>query len=199
MKINLKNIRKDKGYQLCKLRAYKHNFIAQDWDKVGYMSMEVGKELEKLYTDETYAIGLHRCPLTNINPIFNEGIINNSIMHEELPNLEYTVSMISDLAVMHASLKSTYDYKGAKGAFIIKIPKSYIDKEDGDIKPIYYQKENGFVYLLPEFIYGYIPCEESSIKEFILNPNYRDVHTYSNEGYIYDSSVSDKITKISRK
>ena len=56
--------------------------IAKNYDNYGYMKEELGEELENLFNDEDYVIGLHRTGETPIDDeilksIFNKGLINN--------------------------------------------------------------------------------------------------------------------------
>ena len=56
--------------------------LAKQYDEYGYMSEELGRELDSLFEDKDYVVGIHRTGYSNmdektINNIFNKGLINN--------------------------------------------------------------------------------------------------------------------------
>ena len=174
--------------------------IAKEYDDYGYMSKKIGKDLEKQFESDEYIIGIHRTGYTPmnskiINQVFNEGLINNGHAMsggvKQSVNIEDTVTLFSKFFVCYGQIKSTPDYKNSQGCFIIKIPKSYLGKKEGEIKPIYYLKQ-GYPMLLPEFIYGYVWVNEGGfVKSMVKNPNYSDYHIYNDEELLYDSSVNN--------
>lgn len=212
--------RNDQGYKLIKnfplltlnskIRFQKK--YAKDYDKVGYISESLGNELATLFNDD-YEIGIHRTGYSIVNneylaDVFTNGLINNGdamqgVMRsnpDESMNIEKTVSFMSNIMLLVWQLKIAYSYKASQGSFIIKIPKSYLGEKDGEIKPIYF-KENEYVRrLLPEFIYGYIPCDgKGNVGEIIKNPNYKDVHDYENDGLLYEQEALYKLSDQRRK
>lgn len=172
--------------------------LAKRVDEYGYMSEELGQELDNLFKDDNYIIGIHRTGFNNmndsmINEIFNNGLINNGHIQQGgmdgSQSIEKTVSLFYDFTLMNMQLKQAFGYKNSEGCMIIKIPKSYLGKADGDIKPIYYKDDKG-VRLLPEFIYGYIPVEKDGILgDLIHNSNYKDIHNLNNTNLLYEESA----------
>lgn len=56
--------------------------LSKDYDNYCYMNEELGEELDSLFLDDSYIVGIHRTGYTNmddktINKIFVEGLINN--------------------------------------------------------------------------------------------------------------------------
>ena len=171
------------------------NNLSLQHDNYGYMSEELGMELDRLFSDDDYIVGIHRTGYSIVdeemlNEIFNGGLINNGhIMQGAMSgnlDIENTVSFYTDFPVLVDQLKKSFGYKNSQGSIIIRIPKSYIGKKDGEIKPIYY-KTNGIVRLLPEFVYGFVPVDsEGKLGKIIRNPNYSDLHELDNDNLLYD-------------
>ena len=159
-------------------------------------------ELDNLYKDNDYIIGIHRTGYTYITPeiiddIFRSGLINNGHMMQgavagEL-DIESTVSLFNDFTIFMNQLKAAHGYKNSQGVIIVKIPKSYLGQKDGEIKPIYY-KDGNLHKLLPEFIYGYIPTDDKGrLGNIKHNPNYKDKHNLNDVNLEYDNSVYAKL------
>ena len=178
--------------------------LSKGFDNYGYMSQELGEELDGLFLDDNYMVGIHRTGYTpiddlTIDKIFNEGLINNGhIMSggmDGTQDIEKTVSLFYDFPVLNGQLKAAHNYKGSEGCIVVRIPKSYLGKEEGEIKPIYYKKDS-YVRLLPEFIYGYIPTDKNGVLgEIIRNPNYKDVHNLDNVNLLYEDSAFNRARK----
>lgn len=173
--------------------------LAKQYDELGYMSENLGSELDNLFVAQDYIVGIHRTGYTHMNKdviqsIFNKGLINNGhIMQGGMSgncDIENTVTLFSDFTIFNGQLKVAQGYKGSEGCIIVKIPKSYLGKSQGDIKPIYY-KEGNINRLLPEFIYGYVPIIDVNgvLGSIQRNPNYKDQHNLDNPNLIYDDSV----------
>lgn len=175
--------------------------LAKQYDEYGYMSEELGRELDSLFEDKDYVVGIHRTGYSNmdektINNIFNKGLINNGhIMQGGMASnfdIEKTVSLFSDFTVLNGQLKAAHGYKCSEGCIIVKIPKSYLGKCDGPIEPIYYRDDN-VTKLLPEFIYGYVPVDkEGRLGELNKNPKYTDIHNLDNTNLMYEQSATFK-------
>lgn len=169
--------------------------LAKEYDEIGYMDSDVGKEIESLF-EEGYAVGIHRVGYTIINDsvlsnIFNHGLYNNGdVMSSGAVgsnlNINKTVSFCKNILTMIGSIKSCEGYKKSQGCIIIKIPKSFIGMGDGVVQPIYYKDNNSQIRLLPEFIYGYIPVIDKQVYNIIHNPNYKDDHKLINDNFYYD-------------
>ena len=205
----VKGIGYDHGYSILRssesLKEHEYMFnLSKDYDNYGYMSQALGEELDSLFLDDDYIVGIHRTGYTymdnaTIEKIFGEGLINNGhIMSggmDGIQDIEKTVSLFYDFPILNGQLKAARGYKGSEGCIVVRIPKSYLGKEDGDIKPIYYKKDST-VRLLPEFIYGYIPTRENGVLgEIIRNPNYREIHKLDNVNLLYEDSALIKARK----
>lgn len=177
--------------------------LAKQYDGFGYMPLEVGKEIEELFKDESYIVGIHRTGYSVVDEeylkeVFNRGLINNMDalqggfhLDEDYLDIKKTVDLFYDPIVMNGPLKAAKRYKQSSGCIIVKIPKSYLGLEDGEIKPIYY-KDGVSIKLLPEYVYGYIPViEDGVLGEMVRNPNYVDEHIYidSEDTLLYESKA----------
>lgn len=205
----VKEIGYEHGYSILRssesLKEHEYMFnLSKGFDNYGYMSQELGEELDSLFLDDSYIVGIHRTGYTymdevTISKIFSEGLINNGhIMSggmDGTQDIEKTVSLFYDFPILNGQLKAAHNYKGSEGCFVVRIPKSYLGKEEGEIKPIYYKKDS-YVRLLPEFIYGYIPTDKNGVLgEIIRNPNYKDVHNLDNVNLLYEDSALIKARK----
>lgn len=183
--------------------------LAKDYDTIGYMSEEVGRELDSLYDNPDYIVGIHRTGYTRINDeilndIFNRGLYSNGDLMSSGANngnynIEKTVSFFNDLLLMIPSLKTCEGYKTSDGCIIVKIPKSYIGMKDGEVQPIFYKENTYQVRLIPEFIYGYIPVKDQKVDKIIHNPNYKDKHMLINDNFYYDDSVKYKYKRENKE
>jgi len=172
--------------------------VAKNTDSYGYMSQDLGEELDSLFLDKNYIVGIHRtgyAPMDSniLYDIFNKGLINNGHVMQGVNggwyDLENTVTLFNEFTYLNHQLKAAHGYKGSEGCIIVRIPKSYLGRADGEAKPIFYKRADNDTRLLPEFVYGYIPVEGSKVKRIIKNPNYKNEHTYDNEGLYYDDSA----------
>ena len=178
--------------------------LSHKYDNYGFMPQQLGEELEELFESKDYLIGIHRTGYTLINDkilkdIFEKGLICNG--HAMLGanvgknDIETTISLFGDFPILVGQLKLAYEYKLSKGSIIVKIPKSYLGKADGEIKPIYYIDDN-ILKLLPEFIYGYVPVnDKGELDNIIHNEKYSNTHSYDNEGLIYEQGAISKAKK----
>lgn len=203
----LKEINPNQSYKLTENIEYskKQCFLkelAEDYDGFGRLEYLVGKELEEVYNNNNYRVGLHFTGYSEanedfLNNVFQDGLINNqdAMQGIESPNIdiEKTVSFVDNFTIFIGQLKSAHSYKESQGAFLIKIPKKYIDDTipESERQPIYRKGNSDIHYLLPEFIYGFIPVdEEGNIKSIIKNPGYKDIHTNTNDtNLIYEGQV----------
>lgn len=205
----IKDLTYDHGYSMLRssvsLREHEVLLdISKAYDEYGYMSQQLGEELDSLFLDDDYIIGIHRTGYTsmnekNLNNIFVEGLINNGhIMSGAMSgtqDIEKTVTLFDDFPILNCQLKAANGYKNSQGCIIVKIPKSYLGRKDGEIKPIYYKKDST-IRLLPEFVYGYIPVSgEGILGEIIHNPNYKDDHNLDNCNLLYEESAMIKARK----
>lgn len=177
--------------------------LAKQYDEMGYMPLEVGRELEQLFLDDSYIVGIHRTGVSNVNDeylkdIFNKGLINNMdclqgghYMSENYLDIKKTVDLFYDPIVLNGALKTAGWYKESEGCVIVKVPKSYLGMADGEVKPIYY-KDGISVKLLSEYVYGYVPVDKDGcVGSIVHNPNYTDEHVYidSEDVLLYESKA----------
>lgn len=188
-------------------QKFKYN-LAKKYDELGYMSIEVGREIERLFSDSSYMIGIHRTGYSDvgeeyIKDVFNRGLLNNMDMlqggkiDDAYLDIYKTVSFMDGFITMNAELKLSHNYKSSSGCFIIKIPASYIGMADGETKPIYFQDKEG-TKLLSEYVYGYIPCnEKGELGNIIHNPNYTDEHIYidSEDCLLYETRAKSRLRR----
>ncbi len=181
--------------------------LAKDYDKYGFMSEDLGKELEELFDDD-YVVGIHRTGHTIVSDeflsdVFNNGLINNGDAMQGVvsdnPDISKTVSLQSDFLLMYGQIKTCNGYKNSQGVLIIKIPKSYLRLKDGVVKPIYFHEYGYKFRLLPEYVYGYVGVNKGVCASIIRNPNYKDFHDYNDDGLVFDSSVCDINEKVKVK
>ena len=201
-------INEEKGYKL--LEHHKADFkknkymlgLAKDWDATGFISEQLGLELDNIIDDDEYILGIHRTGYTPISPsisdpiltdIFSKGLYNNGdIMGGGMSgntSIEKTVSLMESALFLNMSLKTSDNYKSSCGCIIVKIPKSYLGRKEGPVLPIFYREDGVQIRLMPEFIYGYIPVDNHRATTIIRNPNYKDKHSTVNERSVYDDSV----------
>lgn len=195
MKIKIFKVDKNK-YKLVKSNCFDKTDkllvdLAKTYDRIGYIDKSVGEEIEKLFIDPEYIIGVHYTENNTIDhnyidDIFMNGIINrkgdskDTIISEEDLNIEETIELCNNPVKFHGKLKAAHYHNGSKGCFVVKIPKSYLGLEEGDVKPIYYTYycEQPSIRLSGEFVYGYVPVDENGkVGSFINNRNYTDHHT----------------------
>lgn len=149
--------------------------IVEDWNSMGTIDLEIGKQIENLFNKKDTLSGIHMTPdLSSANQILIEGLqltghsssgsINNNI------DLDLNVSFTKQgdfLAIpkFFRNIKSSSFYKNYTGtnvgyAMVIQIP------SDADIPTLTYQK-NGITYLKPEYIQAQIEVENGNISNSI--------------------------------
>ena len=177
--------------------------LVKQYNDFGYMSKALGQELEQLFYDDSYIVGVHRTGASVVNDnylqdVFTKGLINNMdclqggiFTDVDHLDIKKTVDLVYDPIVLNGILKTASQYKCSEGCIIIKIPKSYLGMEDGEIKPIYY-RDGISIKLMSEYIYGYIPVnKEGYVGDIVHNPNYADKHGYidSEDVLLYESKA----------
>lgn len=200
-------IENNQKYKLTKEIKFENSVmkdLANEYDHFGSLSKKLGKELEKVCDFKNYAIGIHcsgysHMGTNTINDAFTNGLKNNGNnmvgANTNRVNIGDTISWASNFTILIGMLKSVYDYKYSEGAFIIKIPKNYIednlDFNQKPEKPIFFLGDNSIPRLLPEYIYGYIPTDQQgNLGEMVHNKNYKDIHDYKDNELLRDG---DKI------
>lgn len=181
MKFNIFRLYRD-NYKLIKSNT-KNRFLEnvyKEWDSVGNIPLELGKYLENLIVNqekEKYYIGVHRSSSfiqddiekdITLKSIFNDGLINNGgtplgiNTDSSYPDIEKTVLSTDNMLKLVIALKSSY--KGSKGSILLKIPSDYVDEElniKDNMGEYLYDIKDGVYYIKPEFILGYVSCDEN--------------------------------------
>lgn len=191
------------GYSIIKSSKSlnEHEFmmdLAKQYDEYGYASQELGEELDNLFLDDNYVIGIHRTGYTRITndvlkDIFEKGLINNGHAFQGAPTeqcyIERTVSLFHDFPILCAQLKASHGYRCSEGCIIVRIPKECLYETNKEPMPMYYESDGG-TRLLPQFIYGYIPVDnEGRLGNIHKNPNYQET-PIKNENLLFDDKVS---------
>lgn len=142
--------------------------LFKTWDEEINLPKELGKEFEKLITDEDLTIGVHRtCIYPDIfsdvktKSMLTDGIRNygdlSSGSVRKYPDVSKTVSMIDNILNMLIMLKSSY--KNSTGSFLLAFPKRFLNNE-GDVnennRDKIYNLIDDVSYIKPEYILGYV-------------------------------------------
>lgn len=171
--------------------------LADQYDKYGYMPQELGEELDNLFMDDNYVIGIHRTGYTGItnevlDNIFNKGLINNGHVFSGANtgqcDIEKTVTLFNDFSILCWQLKVSHGYKGSEGCVIVRIPKECLYETNKNPMPMYYV-DQGINRLLPQYVYGYVPVDkEGKLGNIHHNSNY-STKTIDNENLLFDDRV----------
>lgn len=171
-----KNIGSNEIYNISvnKLDGYLKE-IVDDWNSMGQVDLEIGKNIENIFLDANYLNGIHRTPnLNSANKIMVEGLaltghassgVETKIT--DISDLEYNVSFtkqneVISLAKFFRDIKTTSYYKNYTGtnkgyALIIHIP-----TDIKDVNELIYSK-NGKTYLKPDYIIAQIEVDDANI------------------------------------
>lgn len=177
---------------------------AYDYDTYGFMSQELGEELEQLFMDEDCVMGIHRTGEISVNEdllndIFSKGLINSGKsmqtgIKDKSYDIENTVSIFNKFQYLISQIKSAHGYKSSDGCIILKIPKSCIGLDTNNPLSLY-NIIDGKCYIKPEFIYGYIPVDfQGNVGNIVHNPNYNKHMEFDNQ--VYDSLVIENAKNI---
>lgn len=178
---------------------------ADGYDEYGYLSNELGNELEQLFMDDDYVIGIHRTGEASVtdellDDIFSNGLINagKTLQTGSFDNSSFdinnTVSIFNKFQHIISQIKASHQYKASDGCIIIKIPKSSIGLDSKNPIPLYHI-QNGKYYINPEYIYGYVPVDfKGNVGDIVYNPNYNKQHEYDYPAY--DCSVIENAKEI---
>lgn len=156
--------------------------IIEDWNRCydevnNTFPNEVGEYLEEKFENSEYLLGIHRtdASIDQIQNIFSFGLQNRSTEYDS------TVQTFRYFPLLLREIVYCNHYKNAQGCILVAIPKK-------QKLPIYYEKD-GQYYLLPEYIYGYVPVKNEEVGNIILNPNYLEIHDYEKDGLLYDERI----------
>lgn len=146
--------------------------IVEDWNSMGIIDLEIGKQIENLFNKKDTLSGIHMTPnLSSANQILIEGLqltghsssggINNNI------DLDLNISFTKQddfLAIpkFFRNIKFSSFYKNYTGtnvgyAMVVQIPTNV-----ENISSLTYQK-NGITYLKPEYIKAQIEVENGNV------------------------------------
>ena len=133
--------------------------------------IDFGKEMEKLYFDDDYVVGIH-------GSLHSGYDIEHSRFHTGLlcihgPRINRTVKTKEDGLDFYNFLSYQYYEESDVNAIIIRIPKDEITS------PMWMEAKHG-VYLNPGYIYGYYksyyPDGRNRSPKIIKNPNYGNIN-----------------------
>lgn len=150
------------------------------------ISKNIGLQLESFfeYDKDNYVMGITRTDINDYDKIFKEGIQ----MRSGEPWIHDNVQIMDTFLVMLEQILTCYRYKNSRGCFLVKIPKASITKGENDPLPIYYKNPNdGKIYLMPEYVRGYIPYNNGNLGNIIIN-TYEKQYDYKTE-FLLDESV----------
>jgi len=151
--------------------------------------------------DGKYQLGIARTGHQKLEEIFEEGY---PIRSEIDSNVSFYTNRVIELPMLLAAYTDANLWRGGASnqLFVFKIPnESILQRCSGEGKPII-SKElegtfNGYSSkrkVLPEYILG---CFSVFEDKYIENPNYRDEHTYENNGNLeYSNIVSDRMSQM---
>ncbi|MBP3635184.1 MAG: hypothetical protein J6J17_01820 [Bacilli bacterium] len=164
-------------------RNHMYEIVNNKIDKI------TGETLQQLYDYESdkYIIGIHRTASLP-EEIFSKGIKFDS-------DNDYTnhVQKMDNFVFMLAQIMYCEDYKLSRGVFIIKLPKSSVEKNNENAYPIYYKANDGKLYLRPEFVCAYVPVNNKILGNVIFNNhNYDNLYDQTTEFFL-DESVENNL------
>lgn len=146
---------------------------------------QTGKVLESIFENPNDNLCIHRTD-------YSIEQIQKVIFQLGMPvrDTEYTthMSQYKHFPTILEQIQACNEYKMAQGCLLIRLPKN-------NQLPIYYKNDTFLqgatqLFLLPEYIYGYVPVKNGQVGDIILNPNYVDVHNYSPDGLYYDEVLN---------
>lgn len=140
-----------------------------------------GKMLELMFENpnETLFVKPMNVPFQQVvTEIFPKGL--------PMRNSEYISEFSKDVhfPTLLSKIYECNPYRNTFGCLLIRIPKQLE-------LPIYYRNlESGNLFLLPGYIYGFIPVDNHHIGDIEKNPNYSATHRYDPTGLYYDSILT---------
>lgn len=171
-------------------------------ESINKIPKEIGDRLIRENNSPNHVILIHRGLADNKQAIFNNGLFIKGGTE-----LAYTTDRYDSNLTFMINVRDSYTYKNPDMedavCVILKIPKEYLKYETGKTKPILRQTEDmaeqsgGFMIvdgkyqsiLLPEFVLGAVEYSNGEITGFSENENYKEEHTYSNEGLVCADEV----------
>lgn len=185
-------------------KYYAH--LASAYDSIGYLDESVGKELENLFADSEFVIGIHYTGRTVVSEDYLHDTFSYGLSVREFKNkeevdttdlsIDEAVTLCFDPVHLIGKIKTAHEYKDSKGCVIIKIPKSYLGLEEGPIQPIYYLDDLK-IRIIGECVYGYIPVSKlGKVEKIFHNSYYSNRHSNPETiGTFYDSALLNKKKK----
>lgn len=179
----------------------RHKSSYQNWCSRmdGKIPKEIAETLLKEFDDEYYLY-------VHSGRVEKEEVFENGLKIRSGNNLEktatlYTNNLFKNKTDFFVEIMETPYYKNSKRAVILKIPKTAIEYVAGESKPILmktnepaedtmmideFEKQT---ILMPEYVLGSVEYNGNQVASFERNPNYKEVHDYSNEGLICESGL----------
>ena len=140
-----------------------------------------GKMLELMFENpnETLFVKPMNIPFQQvITETFQKGL--------PMRNPEYVSEFSKDnyFPMLLSKIYECSPYRNTYGCLLIRIPKKLE-------LPIYYKDtDSGKLFLLPGYIYGFIPVDSHHIGDIEINPNYSATHRYDPTGLYYDAILT---------
>ena len=147
--------------------------------------MQIGKTLELLFESPTHDVLIHRTDqsLEQITQfMFQRGI--------PVRSTDYTthLSKYKHFPTLLMNIMACKEFRNSQGCLLIRIPKN-------NKLPLYYEDDQFLpdskqLFLLPEYIYGYVPVKDEILEDVIINPNYIENHHYAVDELYYDETLN---------
>lgn len=166
--------------------------LAADYDDMGFISNKTGAQLEKLFLNEDYIIGIHRCGVANGTDIMNSGL--NLTGHSSSGVESTNVDLSSNISFFEQNatnflhfirgLKTASYYKSRNSnadALIVAIPKSEFESYD-ILDSRFIPKENNNLFdnlgsmsrLKSEYILGSINSDNGNLGDIKFNEKFNN-------------------------
>lgn len=101
------------------------------------------------------------------------------------------VQPMTNFCYMLHEIKYCEEYKLSTGVYIIKIPKAFVKGNVEFAEPILYVKEDGDIYLRPDFIAAYVPVFQGRLGKVEINDYPREYYKENTE-FQYNEDIETK-------
>lgn len=181
--------------------------LAADYDDMGFISNKTGAQLEKLFLNDDYIIGIHRCGVANGTDIMNSGL--NLTGHLASGFVSANVDLSNNISFFEQTdtsflrfiigLKTASNYKSIDSnadALIVAIPKSEFESYD-ILDSSFTPKENNNLFdelgsmsrLKSEYILGSIHSDNGNLGDINFNEK------FNNKEFINEIKNSNNLIK----
>ena len=171
--------------------------LATDYDNYKNMSQKTGKDLENLFFDSNYVIGIHRCGTAKASDIEQNGLRLTS--HLSSGAVDNNIDLSNNISFYNQNelgylnfirdIKTANKYKSYGNSeadtLIVAIPKSDIQSFDGENVTLKnkdaIKKINGLNTLDSKYIYGHINTSDTNVNSLIKS--------FTNENGLLDAKL----------